>query len=44
MEDLYYEDVLEALVRYLDRVKKALIEDPITMKAEKDGITVEAGV
>ncbi|WP_422040642.1 DNA topoisomerase (ATP-hydrolyzing) subunit B [Roseibium sp.] len=44
VEELFYEGGLEAFVRYLDRAKHPLIEDPITMKAEKDGITVEAAM
>ncbi|MBX3532332.1 MAG: DNA gyrase subunit B, partial [Rhizobiaceae bacterium] len=40
-QELLYEGGLEAFVRYLDRAKKALIADPIAIKAERDGITVE---
>ncbi|WP_029057739.1 DNA topoisomerase (ATP-hydrolyzing) subunit B [Stappia stellulata] len=42
--ELYYEGGLEAFVRYLDRAKHPLIEDPVVMKAERDGITVEAAL
>jgi len=43
-EELYYEGGLEAFVRYLDRAKHPLIETPITISTEKDGITVEAAM
>ena len=42
--DLAYEGGLEAYVRYVDRAKKGLIENPILVKAERDGITVEAAL
>ncbi|MTH99757.1 DNA topoisomerase (ATP-hydrolyzing) subunit B [Roseibium sp. RKSG952] len=44
VEELYYEGGLEAFVRYLDRAKHPLIEAPITVGAERDGITVEASL
>ncbi|SFJ95177.1 DNA gyrase subunit B [Pseudovibrio ascidiaceicola] len=44
VEELYYEGGLEAFVRYLDRAKHPLIEEPVTMMAEKDGITVEVAM
>ena len=40
-EEMYYEGGLEAFVRYLDRNRKPLIAGPITLKGERDGITVE---
>ncbi|MDJ0933596.1 DNA topoisomerase (ATP-hydrolyzing) subunit B, partial [Breoghania sp.] len=43
-EELHYEGGLEAFVRYIDRAKHPLIEDPIVISAEKDGITVEAAL
>ena len=43
-EDLYYEGGLEEFVKYLDRTKNALIEAPIYLKSEKDGITVEVAL
>jgi DNA gyrase subunit B len=43
-EELMYEGGLEAFVRYLDRARVPLIEKPITMKVERDGITVEAAM
>jgi DNA gyrase subunit B len=43
-EELHYEGGLEAFVRYLDRAKQPLIETPIVMKGERDGITVECAL
>ncbi|WP_279482674.1 DNA topoisomerase (ATP-hydrolyzing) subunit B [Aureimonas sp. SK2] len=42
--ELFYEGGLEAFVRYLDRARKPLIAEPITVKAEREGITVEAAL
>ncbi|SHL23679.1 DNA topoisomerase (ATP-hydrolyzing) subunit B [Roseibium suaedae] len=42
--ELFYEGGLEAFVRYLDRAKHPLLEDPVTLVAERDGITVEASL
>ncbi len=39
--DLYYEGGLEEFVRYLDRSKTPLINAPVYLKSEKDGIIVE---
>ncbi len=39
--ELFYEGGLKEFVRYLDRAKNALIETPVYLKSEKDGITVE---
>jgi DNA gyrase subunit B len=43
-EELMYEGGIEAFVRYLDRTKKPLVERPIVVSAERDGITVEAAL
>ncbi|BCJ89269.1 DNA gyrase subunit B [Terrihabitans soli] len=43
-EELMYEGGIEAFVRYLDRTKKPLVDKPITVRAERDGITVEASL
>ncbi|WP_181700698.1 DNA topoisomerase (ATP-hydrolyzing) subunit B [Chthonobacter albigriseus] len=43
-EELHYEGGLEAFVRYLDRSKKPLISRPLTLMAERDGITVEVAL
>ncbi|SFZ84970.1 DNA gyrase subunit B [Devosia enhydra] len=42
--DLYYEGGLEAFVRYLDKAKTPLISAPISLSAEKDGISVEVAM
>ncbi len=44
VEELFYEGGLEAFVRYLDRTKHPLIEAPVTLTAERDGITVEVAM
>jgi DNA gyrase subunit B len=44
VEELYYEGGIEAFVQYLDRSKKSLIDKPISVIQEKDGITVEAAL
>ena len=41
---MYYEGGLEAYVRYLDRNKSSVFSDPITLTAEREGITVEAAL
>ncbi len=43
-EELFYEGGLEAFVRYLDRTKTSLIETPILIKGERDGIGVEVAL
>ncbi len=43
-EELYYEGGLEAFVRYLDRAKTSLMNQPILVKGERDGIIVEAAL
>jgi DNA gyrase subunit B len=43
-EELFYEGGLEAFVRYLDRARHPLIDPPITLKIERDGITVESAL
>ena len=42
--ELHYEGGLEAFVKYLDKAKQPALENPITMIAEKDGITVEVAL
>ncbi len=42
--ELFYEGGIAAFVHYLDRSKQALIKEPITIKGEKDGITVECSL
>ncbi|MBV8442445.1 MAG: DNA gyrase subunit B, partial [Hyphomicrobiales bacterium] len=43
-EELYYEGGLEAFVRYLDRTKTPLIDKPVLIKGERDGIIVEVAL
>ncbi|WP_202388806.1 DNA topoisomerase (ATP-hydrolyzing) subunit B [Pontixanthobacter aquaemixtae] len=42
--DLFYEGGIGAFVSYLDRNKQALIEEPIAISAEKDGIGIEVAL
>src|SRR5690606_8712872 len=42
--ELHYEGGLEAFVRYLDKSKSGVIDTPITMIGERDGITVEVAL
>jgi DNA gyrase subunit B len=43
-EELYYEGGLEAFIRYLDRAKTPLIDKPVLIKGERDGIGVEVAL
>jgi len=43
-EVLQYEGGLGEFVRYLDRAKHSLIDSPIMISAERDGVTVEAAM
>ncbi len=43
-EEMRYEGGVEAFVRYLDRNKTSLVPSPIMVKAEREGITVEAAL
>ena len=42
--ELYYEGGIAAFVRYLDRTKQGLIKEPILIRGEKDGITMECSL
>ncbi|MBL8567650.1 MAG: DNA topoisomerase (ATP-hydrolyzing) subunit B [Phreatobacter sp.] len=42
--ELFYEGGVEAFVRYLDRNKSPLVADPIVLKSERDGISVEVAL
>ncbi|MBK8084836.1 MAG: DNA topoisomerase (ATP-hydrolyzing) subunit B [Devosia sp.] len=42
--EMHYEGGLEAFARYLDAAKTPLIANPIMLKSEKDGITVEVAM
>ncbi|MFD1330952.1 DNA topoisomerase (ATP-hydrolyzing) subunit B [Methylopila musalis] len=43
-EELFYEGGVEAFVRYLDRAKQPLLQNPVVLRAEKDGIGVEVAL
>ncbi|MBN9580823.1 MAG: DNA topoisomerase (ATP-hydrolyzing) subunit B [Afipia sp.] len=43
-EELYYEGGVEAFVRYLDRNKKPVVAEPIVVRAEQNGISVEVAM
>src|ERR1043166_3536802 len=43
-EEMKYEGGVEAFVKYLDRNKNALIPNPIMIKSEREGITVECAL
>ena len=43
-EELHYEGGVEAFVKFLDRNKKAVVETPIVMRAEQNGISVEVAM
>ena len=43
-EELMYEGGVEAFVRYLDRAKTAIVDKPIMLTSEKDGITVDVSL
>ena len=42
--ELYYEGGIEEFVRYLDRTRQPLVEAPINIIGEKEGMTVEASL
>ncbi len=44
MVDLYYEGGLAAYIAFLDRNRKSLLEKPIVILKERDGVTVEAAL
>jgi DNA gyrase subunit B len=43
-EEMVYDGGLEAFVVYLDRAKKPLVQKPVAIRGEKDGITVEVAM
>ncbi|MGE3988032.1 DNA topoisomerase (ATP-hydrolyzing) subunit B [Pseudorhodoplanes sp.] len=43
-EEMRYDGGIEAFVKYLDRNKTPLIPQPITIRVERDGITVECAL
>ncbi|MCP4315890.1 MAG: DNA topoisomerase (ATP-hydrolyzing) subunit B [Hyphomicrobiales bacterium] len=42
--EMVYDGGIQAFVKYLDRNKKPLVEEPIAIANEKDGITVEVAM
>ncbi|MDD2869555.1 DNA topoisomerase (ATP-hydrolyzing) subunit B [Neomegalonema sp.] len=42
--ELHYEGGVEAFVRYLDRARTPLLKDPIVIRGERDGVTVDAAL
>jgi len=42
--ELFYEGGIQAFVRYLDRTKQAALAEPIFIKGEREGITVECAL
>ncbi len=42
--EMHYEGGLEAFVRFLDRTKTPLIDPPVLLTAEREGLTVEAAL
>jgi DNA gyrase subunit B len=42
--ELFYEGGIGAFVRYLDRTKQAVLPEPIMIRGERDGITVECAL
>jgi DNA gyrase subunit B len=43
-EEMYYDGGVAAFVRYVDKSRRPLISDPVMIRGEKDGITVEVGL
>jgi DNA gyrase subunit B len=43
-EEMHYEGGVEAFVKYLDRNKKAVVPEPIVVRSEQNGITVEVAM
>ena len=44
VSELYYEGGVEAFAKYLDRNKSVLHDPPVSIRGEKDGITVEVAM
>ena len=44
IEELMYEGGVEAFVKYLDRNKQSVVQQPVMIKAETAGITVECAI
>jgi DNA gyrase subunit B len=44
VEEMYYDGGVAAFVKYVDRSRRPLLEQPILLKGEKDGITAEVSL
>ncbi len=44
VEELYYDGGVAAFVKYIDKSRQALIPEPIMIRGETNGITVEVGM
>ncbi|MBS7697065.1 MULTISPECIES: DNA topoisomerase (ATP-hydrolyzing) subunit B [unclassified Chelatococcus] len=44
VEELFYEGGVEAFVHYLDRTKSSLLDKPIVIRGERDGVGVEVAL
>ncbi|HRK18122.1 MAG TPA: DNA gyrase subunit B, partial [Hyphomicrobiaceae bacterium] len=44
VEEMFYEGGVAAFVKYVDRTRRPLIEEPVMIRNEKDGITAEVGL
>ena len=44
LQELHYEGGVEAFVRYIDRTRTPLFKDPIVIRGERDGVTVDAAL
>ena len=43
-EEMHYDGGIEAFVRWLDRAKSPLLDAPIAIRGERDGVSVEAAL
>jgi DNA gyrase subunit B len=43
-EEMFYEGGVAAFVRYLDRSKTPLVDAPLMLRGDKDGVTTEVGL
>ena len=44
VEEMFYDGGVAAFVQYVDRTRQPLLDKPIMIRGEKDGITVEVGL
>ena len=44
VEEMYYDGGVSAFVRYIDKTRRPLLEQPILIRGEKDGITAEVSL